>query len=762
LRASAEGIPPAPRSRRYRLILLTIITFALIALLVGLGTVKPLIPVPNRPSDALLLYALSSINFIASLVLLAVLMRNLLKLRRERAEQRLGSKFKTRMVIFSIGISLLPGVLLFFFAYGLLNTSLDIWFSSPANSFFNSAENIRKAFMQRELDDLNQNTRTLMRATGLRGHTPDLVIDEEDKRLLQREYVNQQLRFLEIRHDNEVLFSLGGENVQSIQELAQARADIVAGRAYYQTARGADLRTIYLIVALPIIQSTKPVGGIFSVRQLPEHLANSFLEIAKEAEDRDALSRNAKHIKVTNLYLLGAMTLLLIFAATWIALYVARGITVPIQALAEATQAVARGNFDIRVLCPAEDELAALVHSFNQMAAQLSENRHNLDLAAVEQRDTNRALEERRRYIETILQSLSTGIISLDSEHRLITINQAAMAILRCDKPPASGVAVDQLFPAENQAEILRLTRRARRAGQQTREVELYHQTAPLHTAVTITPLRDNMGIFQGSVIMIEDISELITAQRSAVWSEVARRMAHEIKNPLTPIQLSAERIAKNSQRIAAHLDAKYSRIVEECTTTIKQEVSTLQRMVDEFSRFARLPEAQLNPASINEVVIETIKLYDERLEDIKIKTAFAEDLPPLNLDRDQIKRTLVNLIDNAVEAMIASPGEHLLFITTEYLRDRELARLIVSDTGHGIAPSDREKLFQPYFSTRKRGTGLGLAIVSHIVTDHAGKIRVEDNKPRGSRFIIELPAPPMAKESMLEEAEVIEQGSKA
>jgi two-component system, NtrC family, nitrogen regulation sensor histidine kinase NtrY len=379
------------------------------------------------------------------------------------------------------------------------------------------------------------------------------------------------------------------------------------------------------------------------------------------------------------------------------------------------------------------------VESFNNMAAQLSENRHNLDLAAVEQRNTNRALEERRRYIETILQSLSTGIISLDNEHNLITINQAALAILRCVKIP-TGTALDQIFPAENQTEILRLVRRARRTGQITREVELYSQPTPLHTAVTVTPLRDNNGIFSGSVVMIEDVSELITAQRSAVWSEVARRMAHEIKNPLTPIQLSAERIAKNSQRLAGMLDEKYSRIVDECTTTIKQEVGTLQRMVDEFSRFARLPQAQLSPAQLNDVVIETLKLYDERLEDIKIETSLTEELPLLSLDRDQIKRTLVNLIDNAVEAMADLPGEHQLAITTELVPERELVRLTVTDTGHGIDAGDREKMFQPYFSTRKRGTGLGLAIVSHIITDHNGKIRVDENRPRGTRFVIELP----------------------
>jgi two-component system, NtrC family, nitrogen regulation sensor histidine kinase NtrY len=735
-----ETVPnPNGRGRRYQVIFLTITTFVVIALLVALGTVKPLIPIPERSSDTLILYALSSINFIASLVLLAILTRNLLKLRRERAEQRLGSKFKTKMVIFSIGISLLPAILQFFFAYGLLNTSLDIWFSSPANKFYASAANLQQVFLQRQLEDLSQISRTLLRAIGLRGRQQDLVLDDIEKRLLQREYNNQQLRLLEVNLFDKTVFIQNNEPIINPKELADARSAVSLGNAYARWTTSDDLRTFYLIIGQPINQTNKSIGGIFLVKQLPQNLADMFVDVTKQVEDRDRLSRNAKQLKITNLYLLGAMTLLLIFAATWIALYVANGITVPIQALAEATQALTRGNFDIRVLCPAEDELASLVQSFNQMAAQLSENRHNLDLAAKEQRETNRALEERRRYIETILQSLSTGIISLDNEHRMITINQAALNILYLDIPPITKTPITDLFAKENQKEIDYLVRKARRIGQINQELEIHNQVSILHTSLTITALRDKNGVFQGSVLMIEDISDLIAAQRSAVWSEVARRMAHEIKNPLTPIQLCAERVAKNSQKFSNSLEPKYLQVVEECTTTIKQEVSTLQRMVDEFSRFARLPQAQLQAGSLNQVIVETLKLYEERLDEVKIITNFSEQLPLINLDKEQIKRVMVNLIDNAAESM-QDTKEKLLYIATEYLPEKELIRLTVSDTGHGINVEDREKLFQPYFSTRKRGTGLGLAIVSHIVNDHVGKIRVEDNLPVGTKFIIELP----------------------
>jgi nitrogen fixation/metabolism regulation signal transduction histidine kinase len=331
---NTETLPNvSSRSRRYRVIFLTIITFGLIALLVALGTVKPLIRVPERSSDTLILYALSSINFIASLVLLAILTRNLLKLRRERAEQRLGSKFKTKMVVFSIGISLLPGILQFFFAYGLLNSSLDIWFSSPANKFYASASNMQQIFLQRELEDLVKFSRTLLRVTNLRGQQQDLTLDEDEKRLLQREYNNQQLRLLTVNLSGLTLFSQG-EDISQLKELIEAKEQVKLGHTYARWVNGEDLRIIYLIVGQPITGSTKqPVGGIFLIRQLPQNLADSFIAVIKQSEDRDRLSRNAKQFKITNLYLLGAMTLLLIFAATWIALYVASGITIPIQSI---------------------------------------------------------------------------------------------------------------------------------------------------------------------------------------------------------------------------------------------------------------------------------------------------------------------------------------------------------------------------------------------------------------------------------------------
>jgi PAS domain S-box-containing protein len=444
---------------------------------------------------------------------------------------------------------------------------------------------------------------------------------------------------------------------------------------------------------------------------------------------------------------------LLIFSASWLALYVARGITIPIQALAEATDRVAQGDFERPVEVVAEDELAGLVKSFNEMAAMLAENRKRLERAAEDLSRTNLALDNRRRYIETVLESLSTGVISTDENAGIATINRSALWMLGLNDKPDIGTPIDRLVEAQGE-ELAALCRRARRSETAHAEIEFKRGDGSLlSTATTAIALRTSEGTIEGLVIVIEDLTDLIQAERAAAWSEVARRMAHEIKNPLTPIQLSAERIMRNYERGGGPpAESRFDEVVREGTTTIVREVEALQRMVEEFSRFARLPEARLVEASLNEVVRDAVGLYVGRLDGIDIDCRLADDLPRLWLDTEQVKRVLVNLIDNALEAMASdgnegsngsgdSSAERLIALESSYLKASDTVRLTVADTGHGISPRDREKLFLPKFSTRNRGTGLGLAIVSHIVADHKGRIWVEDNEPCGARFIIELPA---------------------
>jgi len=385
------------------------------------------------------------------------------------------------------------------------------------------------------------------------------------------------------------------------------------------------------------------------------------------------------------------------------------------------------------------------------MTAELAENRSRLEQSTADLQMTNAALEERRRYIETVMQSLSAGVISLDENSHVTMINEAARQLLRIEHDQATGVTLEALLPEEQREELRKMILRAARAPSVTREVHFtLANQAKLDAAVTITALHDPRGQSRGAVIVIEDLTELIEAQRRAAWSEVARRMAHEIKNPLTPIRLSAERLAKNlladqngASGNAAKLDCLSERqasLVRECTTMIGAEVATLQRMVDEFSNFARLPNAKLETASLNEVVENTLKLYDERLDGIRLESRLALSLPAVAIDGEQIKRALVNLIDNAAEALASVVGDRRITVSTRAVAERETVELVVADTGPGIPPEDRERIFDPYFSTRKRGTGLGLAIISRIVAEHQGRIRVQENKPRGVKFVVELP----------------------
>jgi len=448
----------------------------------------------------------------------------------------------------------------------------------------------------------------------------------------------------------------------------------------------------------------------------------------------DRLGQKQITIRRVGLLTLGVLTFLLIFAATWIAFYVARGLTAPIKALAEGADQIAAGNLGHRVDVLAEDELGLLVSAFNEMSSRLESNSDEL--------------RERRRYIETVLETLPTGVISFDPQGQVTTINTAASRMLGAatDKLSLEGMA----GASDGLSGLQRLVARAERVGHASDQVVIKssngHGGEPGRTvAVTASALPGGNGV----VLVLEDLSELITAQRSSAWQEVARRMAHEIKNPLTPIQLSAERIAKRFER-TGHVDkgpgqriddkGPLGDVVHESTATILREVSSLKSMVDEFSRFARLPDVELVPGDVAEVADEAVRSFEGRFKNVDIGLAVATNLPSVMLDPEQLKRVFVNLIENASEAFSPEHEELRISVSLRHDPARDIVVAEVADNGKGIPSSDLQKLFQPYFSTKGRGTGLGLAIVSRIISEHHGKIHVSANQPSGAKFTIELP----------------------
>jgi PAS domain S-box-containing protein len=741
------------RRRLTSVIVLSLVVLLLMLSLIAQGGFNPA-PVlsPDTTGETLMLYALSTLNFLAFVTLLFILLRNVLKLAREVRAGRLGSKFKARLVGYAIGLSLLPALLLFFFSFGLLNRSIDRWFGDPARQIVDDAQDLEESFTRKEETDLVRAAQGIARTTSalrLAGRSLELTS------ALQQEAAGHNLSVIRLVDSSQRVTVPGEDNIvpaEVEQTLDRAEQAVLSGEESFAGREQAEGgKRAFTIVA---VRSDSPEGerGIVIARELPPELTATLASIYQQHDKFHNYLRNLRRIKAIYVLLLAAVALLLVFAASWLALHLARGITVPIQALAEATDRVAHGDFSQPVDAPAEDELAVLVTSFNQMAGQLAENRQRLERAAADLHKTNLALDGRRRYIETVLESLSTGVISTDEMSRVATINRAALMMLGVKDAPPIGRPVAELIRPPQTNEVTTLCRRAQRTYLAQAEIDYRRDDgSTLSTATTAIALQSSEGVLEGWVIVIEDLTDLIQAERSAAWGEVARRMAHEIKNPLTPIQLSAERIIRHYERSNGGADQRFEDVVREGTATIVREVSALQRMVEEFSRFARLPETRPVEGCLNDAIREALALFADRLDGIQMKCDLAGDIPDFRFDPDQMKRVLVNLIENAAESLSSGKlngsadsangqPDRLLSIESTYVLKNEVARVVVADTGHGIRAGDRDKLFLPKFSTRDRGTGLGLAIVSHIIADHKGRIWAEDNHPRGARFVFELP----------------------
>jgi PAS domain S-box-containing protein len=733
------------RTRRRRRVLLWVLgvtVLLLLAIIVSQQLWLWTVVRPETPADALVLYALSTLNFVAFVVFLFIFVRNLLKLRRERKERQLGSKVKTRLLIYFISISFLPITAMAVFSYLFLNRSLEKWFNPFPDEIVQQATEVKRLTLTSESQTLSDTASLLVMLLG--PQTP-----EERRATMDQIVASGQLVGLEI------VGSDGTVALQSRAPLSAADSDqlekLFSEARKFRGPTGMSLADgkEFDVLAVPLNSSEMLIIA-------PRKRASNDLADLVSGSERDYqdLVKKQRRVRLLGLSTLGLMTLILLFVSSWVAIYLARGIATPIKALAEASNEIARGNLSHRVTTVADDELALLAESFNQMTTQLEENRRRIEAGAAELRDKNLALRERRNYIETVLQSLSTGVVSIDENDCVTTLNAAAARMLALAGKAEDNPKLSSLIGSEDWLVVDRLLRRARRTGHAAEQTQLESGGGPLPVAMTATALRDSKDPRRGVVLVIEDLSELLAAQRAAAWSEVARRMAHEIKNPLTPIQLSAERIAKSYGRATANGggngsdEKRVAAVITECTETISREVAGLKAMVDEFSRFARLPAIRLELANLNDIVTQAAGLYEERLDGVSLTLELASTLPPSLLDVEQIKRVFVNLIDNALEALASVTGEKQIRIITSHDAERGLLRAEVADTGQGIDPADFRRLFEPYFSRRDSGTGLGLAIVQRIVLEHGGYIRAEKNHPRGARFVMELPAAEPAKQA--------------
>src|SRR6266851_4066172 len=691
---------------------------------------------PKNWRQLLPLYAVSSFTTAACLVFFMILMRTVLRLWAERSKEQLGARFKTKMVVGAMALSLLPVLFMFFVSYSLLNRTLGRWFPRPLEIASEQTQNL--------LNDLGR-TSMLPRLRSLaRQVQSNMSLPTND--LLQRAFSSGL--------DAVWLLDKDGKPVSGgvvCEEQPEDRSGIICQRA---GVLGSLLSTLpsgvevwqaqgrnYLVARLPTVDVGNNSAYVAAGYRTSLDFLNRFTLIQTKMREYETEKQNLRALKTQMLLILAFFTILLLFSVMWLALFLAKQVTVPIQALAEGTREVSAGNFDYQVPEQAQDELGVLVRSFNAMTTQLRDNRSQIDQFTHNLQQAVQELERRRQLMETVLENIPTGVISLDADGAILRLNTAVGRMFGTAAREAH--SLEELLGAEAARTVQHLMRRSLRMGVVSREIETVVAGRVLHAAVTVSPLgprRANTGF----VLVLDDLTEMLRAQKSAAWQEVARRIAHEIKNPLTPIQLSSQRLSRFLDRrdpaeIAAPRDAELTRLAQECSRLIEREVSTLAALVNEFSQFVRFPTAKLAPASANTIVREAVEVFSGRLDGITLKAALADALPAVRADGGLLRSVVVNLIDNAAEALEACPLREIT-VSTRAHQDAETVEICVQDTGHGISPEDKDRLFLPHFSTKDRGTGLGLAIAARIVAEHGGTIHVEDNFPAGSRFVIELP----------------------
>ncbi len=638
---------------------------------------------PTTTAQTFIFWAVSTLIFLLTVTLGFMLFRTGVKLYLERQANREGSRIKTKLLAAALALSLLPVVFLALFSYVILNRNVEKWFSRPAEGIRANLSRSNAALSS----EVQGRASALVRWIA---ELPEVDAGGVNYAVLCRE---NNIASLEIRRPG-------------------APSNIVCPLQPGTTG--------LFTASTPMRDGTL----VLAVRSAAD-MQRTQSEIDRYMAEYSQLAAQKKNIRTMYLLFIVAIALFILFVATWFALLLSRQLISPISALLVAAGEVRKGNLGHRVRAKAIDELATLVRAFNEMMQELEANSHEL--------------ESRRRFTETILESIPTGVLSVSADGRIQRVNRALQGLL----PPEQverAVNIGDLFSRDDAAEIAYLMKRARRTGIAASQIEVSTPTQVLHLAVTVSALPAQPPAGQGFVVVLEDTSELLRAQKAAAWHEVARRIAHELKNPLTPIALSAERIGRILDRMGDRdiLTHDSHRILRECARTISREVESVKTLADEFSQFSRFPAAQPVPSDINEIVKNALAVFLGRLEGIDLRVELAEDLPSICVDPEQFKRVVVNLVDNAAEAMRDVPVKRMLVRTIPSSSDS--IELMVADTGCGISPQDKEKLFLPYFSTKGRGTGLGLAIVSHILSEHGARIRVEDNRPAGARFYVDIP----------------------
>jgi len=682
-------------------------------------------------TNSILLIFLRNINVLLIAICLFVLFRNLIKLWVERRNATFGSKFRTKLVATYVALSLFPVLVLFAYASEIIQGSVENLFRSPVAEVLAHGDAI-----SRELDDRILGFNQLAADRVTQRIAPITRQDAESRgdlaEVLRRSLRDEGLDLILLYEETEFVKAVVNSQAGPVQvpELGSAfllRA-IREGSATQFLDSSSQQRL--LLAASSLERDGLPTTVVVTGTALDLDLTSSSNALKLAYRDYLQLQVQKPELKATYMLTFLMITLVILLTSTWVGLYLARRVTVPIQALAEGTRRIAAGDLSHRVDVSAGDELGVLVKSFNSMTTDLSENKALLEHQNRELTEINRNLDDERGRIRAVLQNVAAGVLAVDQDGKISTCNEAALEMLHQTEAQVLGQTLESAWSDDQRRKLLALFEYDP-LGRSRREVQLRLGGQWKTLEVHLSTMFDAAGEITGHVLVLEDLTELIQAQQLATWSEAARRIAHEIKNPLTPIKLAAERMLHKHRADAPDLGST----LEDGVATIVREVESMKQMVDEFSRFARMPMPQPADVDLESLFGDTLELYRNVKPGLELSYSVDASTPTARFDKEQMRGVLVNLIDNAVEATEA-PGKINLLATSS----NGSVVLSVADTGSGIPAGDKEKLFQPYFSTKGRGTGLGLAIVFRVVNDHRGTIHVEDNEPTGTVFRIELP----------------------
>jgi len=690
-------------------------------------------------SYALVLF-LVYLDVVGLVVLTLLLSRNLIKAYFERRHRLLGSGFRTKLIAAFIGFSLIPTLLLAFVASGVISEVMKVWFNNHIEQVLKDSEQMARMYHEDHMALATKSaeaiSKEIFREDMLRPEHREILMAAMARKRAEFnitgiEIFSSKLETLARMVDPDVPPSVlnlpVGQLVLKVLETGTALT------AVQEAPVGRLIRA-----AVPIASSLDPDGieGVAVVgTYVPEALLAKMEGIARQYTEFRQIKAMENPIKAGAYLFVAVVTVLLLFSATWFGFYVARGITVPIQKLAEGTEAVARGDLSVRIAVSATDEIGTLIDSFNRMAADLSTGKAELEEANQSLVHSNIEADRRRAYTEAVVETIASGVLSIDVHAAITTFNHSAERILGVGADEVRTRPVFEVFKANHFHLFQEAYDRILVDGRDslTLEGQMDVQGKLLTIGLNLSRMRNDSGKDLGFVLVFEDRTELIKAQKTAAWQEVAQRIAHEIKNPLTPIQLAAQRLRKKFFEGAPD----FKDIFDQTTSVIMNEVGSLKRMVDEFSKFARMPAPHMARESLHEVIEKVVALYTGGQHNIEFLLSLDPTLPLVNMDQEQMRRVFVNLFDNAIQAM---EQQGRLWVTTEMDWKRQQVKISVADEGPGIRHEDQDKLFMPYFSKRSAGTGLGLAIVHRIVTDHNGTIQAANHQPRGAVFSLELP----------------------